>query len=148
MIALIQNSEQPVTAVVFASGRGASAARFRALVLLVALITLYPATVLFGVKGLLIVGIVECGALRWILRRLAQRERQVPFQDQAGALGCVTIAVAMLYQHVVVPPPAGQIVAVTIGVAIIAGFGSRVLGQTFVALRALLIAQPGPRQIG
>ena len=66
MIALIQNSEQPVTAVVFASGRGASAARFRALVLLVALITLYPATVLFGVKGLLIVGIVECGALRWI----------------------------------------------------------------------------------
>jgi hypothetical protein len=54
----------------------------------------------------------------------------------------------MLYQHVVVPPPAGQIVAVTIGVAIIAGFGSRVLGQTFVALRALLIAQPGPRQIG
>ena len=60
----------------------------------------------------------------------------------------MTIAVAMLYQHVVVPPPAGQIVAVTIGVAIIAGFGSRVLGQTFVALRALLIAQPGPRQIG
>ena len=59
----------------------------------------------------------------------------------------MTIAVAMLYQHVVVPPPAGQIVAVTIGVAI-AGFGSRVLGQTFVALRALLIAQPGPRQIG
>ncbi len=137
-----------MTAVVFASGHGASAARFRALVLLVALITLYPATVLFGVKGLLIVGIVECGALRWILRRLAERERPVPFQDQAGALGCVTIAAAMLYQHVVVPPPAGQIVAVTIGVAIIAGFGSRVLGQTFVALRALLIAQPGPRQIG
>jgi O-antigen/teichoic acid export membrane protein len=148
VLALIQNSEQPVTAVVFASSRGASAAWFRSLVLLIALVMLYPASLFFGIKGMLIVGILECCAVRLILRRIAEHERPIPFQDQVGVFACLTIAVAMLYQHVLVPPPAGQIIAATLGIALIAGFGSRAVGQTFKALRELLISQPGSRPIG
>jgi O-antigen/teichoic acid export membrane protein len=148
MLALIQNSEQPAVAVVFSSGRGAAAVWFRSLLVLVALITLYPTIALFGVKGLLVTAVVECCILRVFLRRLASRERRVPFQDQIGALGCLVIAFSMAYQHVATPPLTAQLVAVALGTAVIAGFGGRSVGQAVTALRELLAPQPGPRRVG
>jgi O-antigen/teichoic acid export membrane protein len=148
MMALIQNSEQPALAVVFALGRGASAAWFRSLLVTVTLILLYPAIVLFGIKGLLVAAVIESCALRLFLRRLASRDRHVPFQDQIGAFGCLVIAVAMIYQHVAVPALLAQIIAVAVGIAVIAVFGSRSVGQTFIAARELLVPKPTPRQVG
>jgi len=144
MIVLIQNSEQPVTAVVFASGRGASAAWFRSLLAAATLVVLYPATVFFGIKGLLVAAIVESCALRWYLRRLACWDRQVPFQDQVGAFGCLVIAMAMIYQHIAAPALLAKIAAIAIGSAVIVVFGGRSVGQTFVAARDLLSAPLDP----
>src|SRR4029077_16868886 len=100
MIALIQNSEQPALAVVSALGRGASAAWFRSLLVAATLVVLYPATVFYGIKGLLVAAVVESCALRLYLRRLACRDRRIPFQDQIGAFGCLVIAMATIYQHI------------------------------------------------
>jgi len=148
MMALIQNSEQPALATVYAFGRGASAAWFRSLLVTVTLAALYPAILFFGIKGLLVAAIMECCAFRVFLRRTASLDREeVPFQDQIGAFGCLVIVVAMIYQHVAAPALAAQIAGLALGIAAIAMFGGHAVRQTFLAVKGLLFPLPEPHRL-
>ncbi len=135
MTALIQNSEQPAAAVVFASGRGSAATWFRSFLFLTALILLYPVVLVAGIKGIIILGIIECCIFRGYLRLLASAHRQVPFQDRVSVFGCLVITVAMICQHVAAPQLPAQILMICIGFAMIAAVGQRSVGQTIAVVR-------------
>ena len=148
MIVLIQNSEQPAAAaMLFASGRGTSATWFRSFLFLTALILLYPVVLAAGIKGILILGIVECCIFRGYLRLLASAHRQVPFQDRVSVFGCLVITVAMICQHVAAPQLPTQILMICMGFAMIAAVGQRSVGQTFAAVREMLARRRAPRPV-
>ncbi len=71
VIALIQTTEQPANAIVCASGRAASATWTRAILALGSFVLLYPTIVIFGIKGVIAICVVEAVAYRLYLRMLA-----------------------------------------------------------------------------
>ena len=104
LIALIQTTEQPANAVVCALGRAASATWARIILAVAGFIALYPAVVLFGIKGVIAICIIEAVVYRLYLRILASRKRKIPFQDHVAVFGSSAIFAEIVYVHWAVPP--------------------------------------------
>jgi hypothetical protein len=143
IIALIQITEQPAAAIVYTSGRAASATWFRTIMVFGSIVVLYPIIVLFGIKGILAVGIIETAAYRLCLRILASRARNVPFQDEIAFFGCFVIIAAMACVHLAMPPLGIQLALMVAGIAMIALVGRRSIGEMITIARQII----APRQI-
>lgn len=139
IIALIQISQQPAAAIVYASGRATSATWFRTIMMLAGLVALYPVIAWFGIKGILTVCIIEAAAYRLCLRLLASRERHVPFQDEVAVFGCLAIIAAMTYVHFAVPPLGLQLALMMTGIAMLAIVGRRSIGEMIAVTRQLML---------
>jgi O-antigen/teichoic acid export membrane protein len=104
VFALIQTTERPADAIVCAAGRAASASWTRTVMALGSLIALFPTIVLFGIKGVVAICIIEAVAYRLYLRVLASRVRKVPFQDHVAVFESFAIIAETASVHWVVPP--------------------------------------------
>jgi len=142
VIALIQTTEQPANAVVCALGRAASATWARIILAGGSFIALYPAIVLFGIKGVIAICIVEAVVYRIYLRMLASRERKVPFQDHVAVFGCFAISTQIVYIHWAVPPLALQLVLTTAGLAMLFVVGRRSISEIISAGRQIVLGRP------
>jgi O-antigen/teichoic acid export membrane protein len=142
VIALIQTTEQPATAVVCALGRAASATWARIILALAGFIALYPAVVLFGIKGVIAICIIEAVVYRFYLRILASRERKIPFQDRVAVFGCFAILADIVYVHWAVPPLTLQWALVTAGIVMLFVVGRRSISEMILAGRQMLLGQP------
>src|SRR5215471_2996466 len=142
VIALIQTTEQPANAVVCALGRAASATWARVTLAVGSFIALYPAIVLFGVKGVIAVCIIEAVVYRLYLRLLASRERKVPFQDHVAVFGCFAIFSEIVYVHWAVPPLALQLALMSAGIAMLFVIGRRSISEMISAARQIVAGQP------
>jgi O-antigen/teichoic acid export membrane protein len=142
IIALIQITEQSAAATVYASGRAASATWFRTIMIFGSLVVLYPLIVLFGIKGILAVGIIEAAAYRLYLRILASRERNVPFQDRHAYFGCLAIIASMAYVHLAMPPLGTELASMVAGIVIICLVGRRSIGEMITAVRQIMVGRP------
>jgi len=142
VIALIQTTEQPANAVVCALGRAASATWTRITLAVGSLIALYPAIVLFGIKGVIAICIIEAVVYRVYLRMLASRERKVPFQDHVAVFGSFAIFAEIVYVHWAVPPLTLQLALMTAGLAMLFIVGRRSISEMISAGRQLVLGQP------
>lgn len=142
IIALIQVTEQPSAAIVYASGRASSATWFRSLMMLGNLVILYPTIALFGVGGIVVVCILEVAAYRLCLRILASRDRQVPFHDEVAIIGCLVIVAAMAYVDLASPPLSIQLGLMIAGVTMLSIVGRRSIGAIVSATRELIAGRP------
>ena len=133
VIALIQITEQPASAIVCASGRAASATWIRTIMTLGGLILLYPTIVVFGLKGVVAICIIEAVVYRQFLRMLASRERDVPFQDHVAVLGAFAIIAETAYVHWAVPPLTIQLALMTTGIAMLVAIGRRSISEMISA---------------
>jgi O-antigen/teichoic acid export membrane protein len=142
VIALIQTTEQPANAVVCALGQAASATWTRIILALGSFILLYPAIVLFGIKGVIAICIIEAVVYRVYLRLLASRERKVPFQDHVAVFGCFAISAEIVYVHLAVPVLALQLVLTAAGLAMLFVIGRRSISEMILAGRQIVLGQP------
>jgi O-antigen/teichoic acid export membrane protein len=142
VIALIQTTEQPANAVVCAWGRAASATWTRITLAVASFIALYPAIVLFGIKGVIAICIIEAIVYRVYLHILASRERKVPFQDHVAVFGCFTIFAEIVYVHWTVPPLTLQVALMTAGIAMLFVIGRRSISEMISAGRQIVLGQP------
>lgn len=148
IIAIIQTVEQPAVAIVYASGRAASAMWFRTIAICVSLAALYPSIMLFGIDGILAIGIAEAIAYRVYLRILASRKRKVRFQDWNAVFGCLMIAAALAYVHVEAPSIGLRLILMVTALALIAIAGWRSVLSIFTATRALIDPTPNAENLG
>jgi O-antigen/teichoic acid export membrane protein len=139
VIALVQTSEQPANAIVFASSRAASATWTRTILAFGSLIVLYPAIVMFGIKGIIAICIVEAVAYRVYLRILASRDRKVPFQDHVAVFGSLAIIVETAYLHWALPPLTLQVALVTLGIGMLVLIARRSINEMISAGRQILV---------
>jgi O-antigen/teichoic acid export membrane protein len=133
VIALIQTAEQPANAIVCALGRAASATWARTIMALGSFIALYPTIVLFGIKGVIAICIIESVAYRLYLRVLASRERKVPFQDHVAVFGSFAIIAATAYVHWAVPSLTVQLALMTVGIAMLIIIARRSISEVILA---------------
>jgi len=142
VIALIQTTEQPANATVCALGRAASATWTRITLAVGSFIALYPAIVLFGIKGVIAICIIEAVVYRVYLRMLASRERKVPFQDHVAVFGCFVIFAEIVYVHWAVPPLTFQLALMSAGIAMLFVIGRRSISEMISAGRQIMLGQP------
>jgi O-antigen/teichoic acid export membrane protein len=142
LIALIQTAEQPANAVVCALGRAASATWARIILAVAAFISLYPAVVLFGIKGVIAICIIEAVVYRLYLRILANRERKIPFQDHVAVFGSSAIFAEIVYVHWAVPPLTLQLALMTAGIVVLFVVGRRSISEMSSAGRQMVLGQP------
>jgi O-antigen/teichoic acid export membrane protein len=142
VIALIQTTEQPANAVVCALGRAASATWTRIILAVGSFIALYPAIVLFGIKGVIGICIIEAVVYRLYLRMRASRERKVPFQDHVAVFGCFAIFAEIVYVHWAVPPLILQLALMSAGIAMLFVIGRRSISEMISAARQIVAGQP------
>jgi O-antigen/teichoic acid export membrane protein len=142
VIALIQTTEQPANAVVCALGRAASATWTRIILAVGSFIALYPAIVLFGIKGVIGVCMIEAVAYRLYLRMLASRERKVPFQDHVAVFGSFAIFGEIACIHWAMPPLTLQLILMTAGIAMLFVIGRRSISEMISAGRQIVVGQP------
>jgi O-antigen/teichoic acid export membrane protein len=142
VIALVQTSEQPANAIVSASGRAASATWTRTLLAFGSLIVLYPAIVMFGIKGIIAICIVEAVAYRVYLRVLASRDRKVPFQDHVAVFGSLAIIAETVYLHWALPPLALQVALMTLGIGMLVVVARRSIIEMISAGRQIVVGRP------
>jgi len=142
VIALIQTTEQPANAIVCALGRAASATWARVILAGGSFIALYPMIVLFGIKGVIAICIIEAVVYRLYLRMLASRERKVPFQDHVAVFGCFAIFAEIVYVHWAVPPLTLQVALMTAGIAMLFVIGRRSISEMISAGRQIVLGQP------
>src|SRR5262249_54662856 len=119
---------QPANAIVCALGRAASAMWTRITLTVGSFIALYPAIVLFGIKGIIAICIIEAVVYRVYLRLLASRERKIPFQDHVAVFGCLAISAEIVYVHWAVPALALQLVLTAASLAMLFVIGRRSVG--------------------
>ena len=137
VIALIQISEQPAAAIVFASGSGGTAVRFRVILIFCALVALFPAIKFFYVSGIIAVGIVEAILYRLYLRWLASRNRTVPFQDGVAYIACLAIVTTAVWMHAAAPSLLARIVWMVGGLALVMYVGRRSIIEIAAEFRHL-----------
>src|SRR5262249_39050636 len=142
VIALIQTTEQPANAVVCALGRAASATWARISLAVGSLIALYPAILLFGIKGVIAICIVEAVVYRVYLRMLASRERKVPFQDRVAVFGSFAIFAEIVYVHWAMPPLTFQLSLMTAGIAMLFVIGRHSISEMISAGRQIMLGRP------
>jgi O-antigen/teichoic acid export membrane protein len=142
VIALVQTTEQPANAIVCASGRAASATWTRTLLAFGSLIVLYPAIVMFGIKGIIAICIVEAVAYRVYLRILASRDRKVPFQDHVAVFGSLAIIAETAYLHWALPPLTIQVALMTLGIGMLVVIARRSISEMISAGRQIVVGRP------
>jgi O-antigen/teichoic acid export membrane protein len=142
VIALIQTTEQPANAIVCALGRAASATWARTIMALGSFIALYPTIVLFGIKGIIAICIIESVAYRLYLRVLASRERKVPFQDHVAVFGSFAIIAAMAYVHWAVPSLTIQLALMMVGIAMLIIIARRSISEMISAGYQIVLGRP------
>jgi O-antigen/teichoic acid export membrane protein len=96
VIALIQTTEQPANAVVCALGRAASATWTRIILAVGSFIALYPAIVLFGIKGVIAICIIEAVVYRVYLRMQQAANARFRFKIMSLFFGCFAISFAFI----------------------------------------------------
>jgi O-antigen/teichoic acid export membrane protein len=138
VIALIQTTERPANAIVCASGRAASATWIRAAMALGSFVALFPIIILFGIKGVVAICIIETVASRLCLRMLASRERKVPFQDHVAIFGSFAIIAETAYVHWVVPPLSSQLALMAVGIVMLIVVGRRSIAEMISGARQIL----------
>ena len=139
VIALVQTTEQAANAIVCASGRAASATWARTLMTLGSIIVLCPTIVLFGIKAVLAVCIIETVAYRFYLRFLASRERKVPFQDHVVIFGSSVIIAEMAYVHWAVPPLIIQLTVMSASMATLIFIGRHSIIEMISAANQIVL---------
>ena len=142
VIALIQTTERPANAIVCASDRAASATWTRTVMALGSFIALFPTIVLFGIKGVVAICIIEAVAYRLYLRILAGRERKVPFQDHVAVFGCFAIVAETAYVHWVVPPLTIQLALMAVGIAMLIVVGRRSIAEMISGAHQIVLGRP------
>ena len=143
LIALIQTTERPANAIVCASDRAASATWARTVMALGSFIALFPAIVLFGIKGGVAICIIEAVAYRLYLRLLAGRERKtVPFQDHVAVFGCFAIVAETAYVHWAVPPLTIQLALMAVGIAMLIVVGRRSIAEMISGAHQIVLGRP------
>jgi O-antigen/teichoic acid export membrane protein len=142
VIALIQTTEQPASAIVCVSGRAASATWVRTILALGSLLVLYPAIVMFGIKGVISICIIEAITYRLYLRILASRERKVPFQDHVAVFGSFAIIAETAYVHWAVPPLTIQVALMALGVGMLLLIARRSISEMISAGRQIVVGRP------
>ena len=142
VMALIQITEQPASAIVYASGRSALATWIRTIMTIGGLVLLYPTIVVFGLKGVVAICITEVVVYRQYLRLLASRERDVPFQDHVAVLGAFAIIAETAYVHWAVPPLTIQLALMTVGIAMLVAIGRRSISEMISAARQIVLGRP------
>ena len=142
VMALIQITEQPASAIVYASGRSALATWTRTIMTIGGLVLLYPTIVVFGLKGVVAICITEVVVYRQYLRLLASRERDVPFQDHVAVLGAFAIIAETAYVHWAVPPLIIQLALMTVGIAMLVAIGRRSISEMISAARQIVLGRP------
>ena len=140
-IALIQITEQPANAIVCASGRGASAIWMRTTMALGGLTVLYPAVV-FGIKGIVVICIIEAVAYWHYLSLLASRKRKVPFQDHIAVFGTFPILVEYGLRALVVPALTIQLILMAACIAMLIVAGRRSISDMISAAHQVLPGRP------
>ena len=142
VIALIQTTEQPANAIVCALGRAALATWTRIILAFGSFIALYPAIVLFGIKGVIAICVIEAIVYRVYLRMLASRERKVPFQDHVAVFGCLAIFAEIVYVHWAMPAVTLQLSLMTAGIAMLFVIGRRSISEMISAGRQIMLGRP------
>jgi O-antigen/teichoic acid export membrane protein len=142
VMALIQMSEQPASAIVYASGRSTWATWFRSIMTLAGLVLLYPTISAFGLKGVVATCIIEAVVYRQYLRLLASRQREVPFQDHVAVLGAFAIIAETAYLHWAPPPLTIQLALMTIGIAMLLAIGRRSIGEAISGAHKIVLGRP------
>jgi O-antigen/teichoic acid export membrane protein len=133
LIALLQTTEQPANAIICASTRAASATWTRTIMGLASFIILIPTIVFFGIKGMLVVCIVEAVAYRSYLRILASRERSVPFYDHIVVSGSSAIIAGMACMHWASPTLTIRLGLIMLGIGILLAIGRRSVSEIIFA---------------
>ena len=105
-------------------------------------IALFPAIVLFGIKGVVAICIIEAVAYRFYLRILASRERKVPFQDHVAVFGCFAIVAETAYVHWVVPPLTIQLALMAVGIAMLIVVGRRSIAEMISGAHQIVLGRP------
>lgn len=141
VMALIQVTEQPASAIVYASGHPALALRTRTLLTLGGLVLLYPTIVVFGLKGIVAICITEAFVYRQYLRILASRERTVPFHDHVAVLGAFAIIAEMAYVRWAVPPITIQFALMAVGIAMLIVIGRRSIREMIWAAHEIVLGR-------
>jgi O-antigen/teichoic acid export membrane protein len=142
VLALIQITEQPASAIVYASGRSALATWIRTIMTLGGLVLLYPTILMFGVKGVIAICITEAVVYRQYLRILASRERDVPFQDHVAVVGAFAIIAETAYVHWALPPLTSQLALMTIGIAMLVAIGRHSIIEMISAVHQIVLGRP------
>ena len=142
VIALIQTTEQHANAIVCALGRAASATWARTIMALGSFIAVYPTIVLFGIKGVIAICIIESVAYRLYLRVLASRERNVPFQDHVAVFGSFAIIAATAYVHWAVPSLTVQLALMMAGIAMLIIIARRSISEVILAGHDIVLGRP------
>jgi O-antigen/teichoic acid export membrane protein len=146
ILALIQITEQPAAAIVFASGRAISATWFRTAITFGGIVVLYPTLLFAGIYGILAVGIIEAAVYRYYLRLLASRERKVPFQDGIAYFACAVTFIAMIYAGSTTPSLGQKLAAMTAGILSTAFVGRRSIAEIIVAVRRIIAPMRSPKR--
>jgi hypothetical protein len=123
-------------------GRAALATWARIILAGGSFIALYPTILLFGIKGVIAICIIEAVVYRLYLRLLASRERQVSFQDHVAVFGCLAILAEIVYVHWAVPPLALQLALMSAGIAMLFFIGRRSISEMISAGRQIVLGQP------
>jgi hypothetical protein len=105
-------------------------------------IALYPTIVLFGIKGVIAICIIESVAYRLYLRVLASRERKVPFQDHVAVFGSFAIIAAMAYVHWAVPSLTIQLALMMVGIAMLIIIARRSISEMISAGYQIVLGRP------
>jgi hypothetical protein len=105
------------------------------------LVALFPTTVLFGIKGVVAICIIEAVAYRLYLRVLASRERKVPFQDHVAVSGSFAIIAETAYVHWVVPPLTIQLALVVTGIAMLIVVGRRSIAEMISGAQQIVLGR-------
>jgi O-antigen/teichoic acid export membrane protein len=141
LIALLQSTEQPAGAIVCASARAASATWVRTIIGLGSIIIAFPAIIFFGIKGLLALCIVDVIAYRVHLRRLASRERSVPFQDHVAIFGSFVIIAGMICMHWASPSLTIRLCLILLGIGILLAIGRRSVCEMILAGHRIVVGE-------
>ncbi|MBS0245107.1 MAG: hypothetical protein JSR61_00690 [Proteobacteria bacterium] len=132
VVALIQISEQPASAIVFASGKAGIAVRFRIVLTFCGLIALFPMISYLGIAGIVAVSLGEAVLYRLGLRLLARTVREVPFQDAVAYFACLATVATMLWANLTSPELYERIAWMIGGCFAVALAGRRSIKEIFV----------------
>jgi O-antigen/teichoic acid export membrane protein len=141
LIALVQSTEQPAGAIMSRSARAASATWTRTIMGLGTLIALIPTIVWFGIKGALVVCLIEAVAYRSYLRILASRERDVPFHDHIVIFGSFVILSAIACTHWVSPNLTMRMCLIVLGTSMLLAVAHRSVSEMLLAGRQLVLGE-------